>query len=71
MEIIHELWSLFIDSFEFFMLVILIGLTALYIHDKYIQRRHSLLINYPIIGTLPSSLKKPKKLRLSGCVCGI
>ena len=50
MEIIHELWSLFIDSFEFFMLVILIGLTALYIHDKYIQRRHSLLINYPIIG---------------------
>jgi len=31
-------------------IALLLGLTALYIYDRYIQRRHQLLINYPVIG---------------------
>ncbi|WP_456393735.1 glutamate synthase-related protein [Nitratifractor sp.] len=30
--------------------VVVVGLIALYIYDRYIQRKHQLLINYPIIG---------------------
>jgi len=50
MEIFHTLWNLFLDFFEFFIIAGFIGLFFLYIYDKYVQRQHSLLINYPIIG---------------------
>jgi hypothetical protein len=35
---------------ETFILTILAMLTGAFIYDKYVQRRHQLLINYPIIG---------------------
>jgi len=49
-QIIHELWQLFLEFFEFFIVAALIGLFFLFIYDKYVQRKHSLLINYPVIG---------------------
>lgn len=52
MEFIHSFWSFFIDFFEFFMLIILFFLVNLFIYDKYVQREHALLINYPIIGRM-------------------
>lgn len=50
MEILHYLWGIFVDFIEFFILVGLAGIIFLYIHDRYVQRRHALLINYPVIG---------------------
>ena len=47
---LHFLWNVFVDFIEFFILAGLIGIFFLYIHDKYVQRRHALLINYPVIG---------------------
>jgi len=50
MEILHYLWSLFLDFIEFFILIGFVALVLLFVYDKYIQRSHSLLINYPVIG---------------------
>ena len=52
MELIHSFWDFFTNFFEFFMLIILLFFINLFIYDKYVQRNHSLLINYPIIGRL-------------------
>jgi len=50
METIHTLWNLFLEFFEFFVVAALLGIFFLFIYDKFIQRKHSLLINYPVIG---------------------
>jgi len=50
LEIFHFLWAHFVDIFEFIVIVLLIGLLLLFVYDRFIQRKHSLLINYPIIG---------------------
>ena len=52
MEFLHSLWAIFLDLFEFIVLAGLIALFALFIHDKFIQRRSALLINYPVIGRM-------------------
>ena len=64
MEMLHQLWSLFLDFFEFFVLAAIFGLVFLFIHDKYVQRKHALLINYPIIGRgryLLEALREPMR----------
>ena len=64
METLHQLWGLFLDFFEFFVVAGIIGLFMLFIHDKYIQRRHALLINYPVIGRgrfLLEALREPMR----------
>ncbi len=50
MQILDFIWDVFSNFIEFFILAGLIGLIFLYIHDKYVQRNHALLINYPVIG---------------------
>ena len=50
MEILNFILYLFYSFIEFFLLVLFVGLIFLYIHDKYVQRNHALLINYPVIG---------------------
>lgn len=50
MENLHFIWGIFIDFIEFFVLAVIIGVVMLYIYDKYVQRKHALLINYPVIG---------------------
>ena len=52
MELIHTFWGFFIDFFELIMLIVLLFLLNLFIYDKYVQRNHALLINYPIIGRM-------------------
>ncbi len=64
METLHYLWTLFFDFFEFFVLTAIFGLFLLYIHDKYVQRKHALLINYPVIGRgryLLEALREPMR----------
>ena len=46
------IWNIFVEFIEFFILAALIGLVMLFIYDKYVQRKHALLINYPVIGRL-------------------
>ena len=62
METLHELWGLFFTFFEFFVLAAIVGIVMLYIHDRFVQRKHALLINYPVIGRgryLLEALREP------------
>ena len=52
MDSLHKSWEIFINFIEFFVLAGVILLFALFIYDKYVQRKHSLLINYPVIGRM-------------------
>ncbi len=38
------------ESVEFILIATAVFIVMLFVYDKYVQRRHSLLINYPIIG---------------------
>lgn len=40
------------QDIEYFFIGFFVFMVAWYIHDKYVQRRHQLLINYPIIGRM-------------------
>ena len=62
MDTIHTIWSIFIDFIEFFLLAGLVGTFMLYVYDRHVQRKHALLINYPVIGRfryLFESLREP------------
>lgn len=43
-------WGIITDILELFALLGLVGLANLYIYDRFVQRKHALLINYPVIG---------------------
>jgi len=43
-------WNFLSEFTEFFLSALFLVLIALYIYDRFIQRRHQLLISYPIIG---------------------
>jgi glutamate synthase domain-containing protein 2 len=46
------LLDFFIDFIEFILLGIFLILVFLFIYDRYVQRKHQLLINYPVIGRM-------------------
>lgn len=50
MDILDFIWGVFLNFIEFFIILIVAGIIFLYIYDKYVQRKHALLINYPVIG---------------------
>lgn len=50
MNILEQIGSFFIGSIEVFIAIFFIIIIMLFIYDKYIQRSHALLINYPVIG---------------------
>ena len=52
MDTLHLIWAFFIDFIEFFILATLVIVMMLFVYDKYVQRKHSLLINYPVIGRM-------------------
>ena len=43
-------WDFLTRFTEFLLSALFLALIALYIYDRYVQRRHQLLINYPVIG---------------------
>ncbi len=47
---VDAVWTFFLEFLEFFILGLVLVVTFLYFYDKYIQRKHALLINYPVIG---------------------
>jgi len=52
MDLLHAIWSTFLDFIEFFILAAFFIIVILFIYDKYVQRKHALLINYPVIGRM-------------------
>jgi len=50
LELIHQLWTFILGFIEIFIIVFLIGILMLFVYDRFVQRKHALLINYPIIG---------------------
>jgi len=47
---VDRVWNFLGEFTELFLVLLFIGLIALFIYDRYVQRKHQLLINYPIIG---------------------
>jgi len=52
MEILDTIWMFFLEFLEFFILILFVCIINLFIYDKYVQRKHALLINYPVIGRM-------------------
>jgi len=52
MNLFQEIWYFFINFIEFFILAASLGIAMLYVYDKFVQRQHALLINYPVIGRM-------------------
>jgi len=50
MHIFAQIEEFLFEFFEFFIVAFFLGIFALFIYDKYVQRKHALLINYPVIG---------------------
>lgn len=49
---IENIGIFLVNSFEFFLGLLVFSLFLLYIYDRFIQRKHQLLINYPVIGRM-------------------
>ncbi|MDX1296584.1 MAG: FMN-binding glutamate synthase family protein, partial [Sulfurimonadaceae bacterium] len=41
-----------IEFIEIILLIIVVSIAWLYIYDRFVQRKHQLLINYPVIGRM-------------------
>lgn len=52
MELLESTWHFFVYFIEFFVLALIVGVVILFVHDKYVQRKRALLINYPVIGRM-------------------
>lgn len=44
--------TFFVNSIDIFIGIAIFGIVLLFIYDRYIQRTHQLLINYPVIGRM-------------------
>ena len=53
--------DIFLLYIEVFLLIFFIIITAWYVHDKYVQRDHQLLVNYPIVGRLRYLLEEVRE----------
>jgi len=49
-SIIDTLWTFILNFFELFLVIFVLAIVFLYFYDRYVQRKHALLINYPVIG---------------------
>jgi len=47
---LHAIWLFLEDFAEVIASILFLLIIALFIYDRYVQRQHSLLINYPVIG---------------------
>jgi len=52
MELFMSIWDVFVHFLELFIIFAVVLLVILFIHDKYVQRKRALLINYPVIGRM-------------------
>jgi glutamate synthase domain-containing protein 2 len=50
LDIINQSWEFVVEFFLFFLGAVVLYIFFLFIYDKYVQRKHALLINYPVIG---------------------
>jgi len=51
-EFLNSVGVFLLDSIEIILLIVLVLMINIYIYDKYVQRKHALLINYPVIGRM-------------------
>lgn len=43
-------WDFLVLVTPYFLSALFVGLVILFIYDRFVQRKHSLLVNYPVIG---------------------
>lgn len=51
-NILDAIFHVFLEFLEVFLVVVFVATIALFIYDKYVQRKRALLINYPVIGRM-------------------
>ena len=49
-RMIDGIWYFLTEFTELILVLLFVGLVVLFIYDRYVQRKHQLIINYPIIG---------------------
>ncbi len=49
---VDSVFHFFLEFMELILVVLFLGLVMLFIYDRYVQRKHQLLINYPVIGRM-------------------
>lgn len=47
---LERVWEFLEQATTIFLSVFFVGLVLLFIYDRFVQRKHSLLVNYPVIG---------------------
>jgi len=47
---LENVWEFLSEFIPFILSALFVGLVLLFIYDRFVQRKHSLLINYPVIG---------------------
>ena len=47
---IESIWGFLEQATYIFLSLLFVGLVLLFIYDRFVQRQHSLLVNYPVIG---------------------
>ncbi len=52
MDLLHSIWDVLVNFLELFIILAVVLFVVLFIYDKYVQRKHALLINYPVIGRM-------------------
>ena len=50
--IVEHIWHFLSESIVYLLSIFFVALVLLFIYDRYIQRKHQLLINYPVIGRM-------------------
>ncbi len=50
--IVEHIWHFLSESTVYLLSIFFVALVLLFIYDRYIQRKHQLLINYPVIGRM-------------------
>lgn len=49
---LNNIWGFVEQTTSIFLSLFFVGLVFLFIYDRFVQRKHSLLVNYPVIGRL-------------------
>ncbi len=49
---VEHIWHFLSESIVYLLSIFFVALVLLFIYDRYIQRKHQLLINYPVIGRM-------------------
>ena len=69
--IVEHIWHFLSESTVYLLSIFFVALVLLFIYDRYIQRKHQLLINYPVIGRMRYLFEALREPLRQGLVKGV